>query len=331
MFSMKPKCLFFLLLLSIAGFAQDPHFTQFGVAPFTVNPAYAGVFNGKARVLSNYRQQWANLVDPFVTTNLAADVKLGAYEEEGYLQHPLNMGIQFMQDKSMAGAFKSNYIGLTGSYHVRLDEADHQSFGVGLTVNYGSRRIDLADISFDQQFTSGGFNLGLPNGEAALQNMKPFFSIGAGALFKVNDPLTGTYFDVGFAGYHLNRPVQTIMSDPHQYIPIRWSGQVGFQKYINETNLINIKALYQNQAQTNYLLTGFSVAKLFGDNNENMVGAGIWYRTGDSFSPQVFFEFLDMQVGLTYDITHNNLKRNISPASSFEMSLQWRIGGTLRQ
>ncbi len=331
MYSIKRKLLSFLLLLASAAFAQDPHFTQFGMAPFTVNPAYAGVFNGKARVLSNYRQQWANLVDPFVTTSMAADVKLGPYEEDGYMQHPLNAGIQFLQDKSMAGAFKSNYLGLTGSYHVRLDEADNQSFGLGLTVNYGNRRIDLADISFDQQFTSGGFNLGLPSGETALQNMKPFLSVGAGALFKVNNPLTGTYFDVGFAGYHLNRPVQTVLSDSNQYIPIRWSGQVGFQKYIGETNLINIKALYQSQAQVSYLLTGFSIARLFGDDNDNMVGVGIWYRTGDSFSPQVFVEFSALQVGLTYDITHNSLKRNISPASSFEMSLQWRMGGTSRQ
>jgi type IX secretion system PorP/SprF family membrane protein len=326
MYNLREKLACCLLLIGVLANAQDPHFTQFNAAPFSVNPAYAGVFNGTARIMSTYRQQWTNLVDPFITTTMAADFKLGAYDEDPFQQHPFNVGIQLMQDKSMAGAFRSNYVGLNGSYHVKLDEADNQSFGLGMSINYGSRRVDFADISFDEQFTSGGFNLSLPNGEAALQNMKPFLSIGAGALFKVNNPLTGTYFDVGFAAYHLNRPTQTVMSDPNQLVPLRLSGQMGFQTYLDETSVINLRAFYQNQAEVSYLQAGASLAKLFGHNNEDMVGAGIWYRTGDSFAPQVFIEISNLQVGLSYDIAHNNLKRSLTAASSFEMSLQWRFG-----
>jgi len=320
--------IYIISLLSLTAKGQDPHFTQFSAAPFTVNPAYTGVFNGAARFMSNYRQQWANLVDPFTTTVVAGDVKVGQIDSDKD-QHPFNIGIQLMQDKSMAGAFKSNYGGLMASYHVSLDAAESQSIGVGLSFNYGNRRIDFSDISFDRQFTSGGYNLTLPSGEAAMQNMKPFYSIGAGLLFKSSNPISGTFFEAGFSGYHFNKPIQTVFDDPNQVLPVRWSGQVTFQQYISDVNLLNIRGLYQQQADVSYLLAGVSYARLFGDADQNMIGAGIWYRSGESFAPYTFIETNGIQIGFSYDITYNNLKKVLSPASSFELSLQWRVGDIL--
>jgi type IX secretion system PorP/SprF family membrane protein len=306
-------------------FAQDPHFTQFIAAPFTVNPAYAGVFNGTARIMTNYRQQWANLVDPFVTTVVAGDVKIGTINPE-YGQHPFNIGVQFMQDNAMAGAFKSSYAGLMASYHVNLNSEGEQSIGAGLSLNYGNRRIDFSSLTFDNQWRSGGYQSSAPSGEAALQNMKPFYSVGAGLLFKSGNPMSGTFFDLGFSGYHFNKPIQTVMDDPKQILPIRWSGQVTFQQYINDVSLINIKGLFQKQAEVSYLLAGVSFARILGSDNQHMLGAGLWYRSGESFAPHAYFEFTQMRVGFSYDIANNNLKKVLTPASSFELSLQWRLG-----
>jgi len=319
-----------LLLILCAGYqiflyAQDPHFTQFTSAPFTVNPAFAGAFNGDVRFMSNYRQQWANLVDPFTTALVAGDFKFGN-SNTNYTQSPFNIGVQLMQDKSMSGAFKSNYGGIIGSYHVKIDPSENQTLGVGLSLNYGTRRIDFSNISFDTQFTSGGFDLSLPNGEIAMQNMKPFYTIGAGILFRSNDPTTGTFFDFGFSGYHFNKPVQTVFDDPNQTLPIRLSGQFSFQKYLSSYSILYINGLFQKQASVSYLLTGFSLAKLFGNSNENMFGGGLMYRTKESFSPHVYIEYSNLRIGCSYDIAYNNLKRTLTPASSLELSVQWRFG-----
>ncbi|MFN5418711.1 MAG: PorP/SprF family type IX secretion system membrane protein [Sphingomonadales bacterium] len=323
---MKYRFLSTLILLCVTHlYGQDPHYTQFTAAPFTVNPAYAGVFNGTARIMSNYRQQWANLVDPFTTAVIAGDVKVGAYDPENG-QHPFNIGVQLMQDNSMAGAFRSSYAGLMAAYHVKLDESNNQSLGAGLSVNYGNRRIDFASLSFDRQFTSGGFNLQFPSGEAALQNMKPFVSVGAGLLFRSSNPLSGTFFDVGISGYHFNRPIQTVMADPNQVLPIRVSAQFSFQQYLNDISILNINGLYQKQAETSYLLAGFSLARLIGSSNQNMIGGGLWYRSAESFAPHAYIEINGMRIGLSHDIAYNNLKRFLTPASSFEISFQWRLG-----
>ncbi len=301
--------------------AQDPHYTQFYAAPFTVNPAYTGVFNGDLRVMTNYRQQWGNLSSPYTTSTVAVDGKVG--KRESYGQHPLNIGIQFLNDKSMKGAFRSNYITGTAAYHVKLDEDGYESLGLGLSTTYGNRRIDFSSLSFEQQFTSGGFDLTLPNQEAALQQMQPFFTVGAGLMYVYNNAEQGTFIDAGISGYHFNKPKQTVLNDDNEYLPVRLSAQFTLQQYLREDIMLNLRALYQNQAAVEYLLAGGSINKLFGDAKQYMIGGGIWYRTGDAISPYLIFDYNQMQLGLSYDVTTNALKKGPSVARSFELSLQW--------
>ena len=140
-----------------------------------------------------------------------------------------------------------------------------------------------------------------------------------------------TFFDIGFSGYHFNKPIQTVMDDARQVLPVRWSGQVTFQQYFNDVSLVNIKALYQIQAEVSYILAGLSIARIFGEYDEHMIGDGIWYRSSESFAPHVFMEYNKMKVGFSYDIAYNSLKKTLTPASSFEISFQWRIGEVLER
>lgn len=303
--------------------AQDPHFTQFYSAPFTVNPAYTGVFEGQVRIMSNYRQQWGNAIDPFTTAVLSADAKIGKGVSVG--QNPFNFGLQMMSDRSMRGAFKSNYLTATASYHVQVDQDGYKSLGAGLMASYGDRRLDFMNQSFDAQFASGGFNLSLPTGESALKNLEPFMTVGAGLLYRFDNHESGDFFDIGASVFHLNKPRQSALGDENQYIPIRYSAQISWQKYLNETSILNLRGLYQNQASVEYMLAGFSYAKLIG-RNKDMVGAGLWYRSSDAISPYIFMEISKVQVGISYDVTISDLNKAPTPVRSYEFSLQWRLG-----
>lgn len=319
----------YLLLICfcpLLSWTQDPHFTQINAAPFVVNPAYTGVFIGKARVMSNYRQQWANIAAPYTTATVSADFKVA--EDPSKSQNPFNVGVQFMNDRSMKGAFSSNYITATASYHVPVNwEATH-SIGLGLSGTYGSRRIDFSSLSFENQFSSTGFDLQLPTGENVLQNMKPFVTIGAGVLYSFQSQEEGTFFDLGFSGYHFNKPKQTVLADPKEYLPIRYAAQANFQRYLSDAFLLNVRALYQTQAGVDYMQIGLSGARLMDPDNSatNLVGGGIWYRTGDAVSPHLFLELNHVQVGFSYDIGISDLRKKVSPARSMELSLIWRLG-----
>ncbi len=304
--------------------AQDPHFTQNGTAAPLINPAYTGVFTGNMRIGGNYRQQWSSLASPFTTMLLSIDGKLSTAED--LPQSPLCAGVVFQSDKTLKGALTSNTLSLNAAYHVPLNQQGDKTLGLGLIGTYGKSNFNFNQLSSGAQFTSGGFNLSLPSGEAPFQNMKPYFSMGAGLLYINGNPEEGTFFEVGAAAYHVNRPRKNILFDGSTEIPIRFSAQASLQRYLGENLLMDVRLMYQSQAASDYLLGSLSVAKLLDEDPDgNLLGLGLSYRTSDAVSPYLFTEFNSFRLGFSYDFHINDITKNNIPVSSLEMSIQYRI------
>src|SRR6185437_7654822 len=53
--------------------AQDPAFSQFFASPLSLNPALTGKFNGSVRVAGNYRNQWPQINNAFITSTVSID------------------------------------------------------------------------------------------------------------------------------------------------------------------------------------------------------------------------------------------------------------------
>lgn len=326
----KGKIFITSLIVSSNLLAQDPHFTQFYAAPLTINPAYAGKFDGTIRVMTNFRQQWANLSSPITTSFISVDGNVGPNYD--YEHNTFNLGIQFMNDRTMKGAFRSNYITATGSYNILFNRVGFdsrspglKSLGLGYSVTYANRKLDYNSLSFEQQFTSGGFDLSLPNGEASLYNMRPFITMGVGLLYTNDNTDEGSLFEIGVSAFNFNTPQQSILSDENERLPIRLAAHTSFKYALSEYLTMHIKALYQKQAIVEYVLGGISLAKVLGDEDSGKsLGAGLWYRSGDAFSPHVFMELNNLKIGLNYDITTSQLGRGQSPAKSYELSIQMK-------
>jgi hypothetical protein len=68
---------FFLSVLVFNGEVQaqlDPHFTLNYMVPMAINPALTGSMDGSYRVTSIYRNQWANITNPFSTIGFSAEL-----------------------------------------------------------------------------------------------------------------------------------------------------------------------------------------------------------------------------------------------------------------
>jgi len=320
---MKKIVQFFIaIILSVNVKAQDPHYTQFNAVPLTVNPAYTGNFEEDLRLAGNFRQQWISSVAPITTTSIQADGKIGF--ENSSKQRPISLGLLFMNDNTMNGTFVSNYISAAASYQITLDKKETQKLSIGLLASYCNRRMDFSNISFQQQFASGGYDLTLPNGESALSNMKAYGSISTGLLYNASNTQKTSNFDFGVSVFHTNTPKQTVLKDDKQFLPMRYSLQSNFYRKIENRYTAGINLLYQNQASVNYLLMGASIAAKYGDENDNKIGLGFWYRTKDAAAPYLFIDYKKTHIGLTYDITTSDLKNGAKPLKSFEISLQWK-------
>ena len=63
--------LFVLTLVVLRASAQDPHFSQFYMAPMYLNPAMVGAFDGNYRLSGLFRGQWGSVLQNESTPNVS--------------------------------------------------------------------------------------------------------------------------------------------------------------------------------------------------------------------------------------------------------------------
>jgi len=304
----------FMLSGAVALQAQDPHFSQFFMAPQFINPALTGSGAGDWRIMGNIRQQWGNAGTPFSTQAFAGDIKITGREEN---ENILAVSGFAMNDQSMNGAFKSIYAGGSIAYHLNISEQSRLS--AGFQANYGHRRLDYAKLTFGEQFTSGGFDLSLPTGETALQSMKPFFSLGGGILYNFHNETIN--LDAGISSFDINEPKQSFMNDDRQSLKRRYvfHYNMEFDSYGNL--LWNINTIFHLQNVQNYFAIGGGFGYDLTDGmRDNIFFAGAWFREGDAIYPYAGLQIGSFQFGLSYDVTVS--KQNKGPVNprSFELS-----------
>jgi type IX secretion system PorP/SprF family membrane protein len=319
---MRGSIFFLLTVMSITlGLklcAQDPHFSQFFMAPQFVNPSLTGSGSGDWRIMGNVRQQWGNAGTPFSTQAFAGDVKVMG-KEDG--ENTLAISGFAMNDQSMNGAFKSIYAGGSIAYHLRM--GNNSSLSAGFQANYGHRRLDYNKLNFGEQFTSGGFDVSLPTGETSLQSMKPFYSLGAGILYNYYNETMN--IDAGIASFDINQPKQSFINDEKQFLKRRYVFHYNMEFNSYGDILWNVNTIFQLQSIQNYFSIGGGLGyDLTNGLRENIFFAGAWFREGDAIYPYAGMQIGSFQFGLSYDITIS--KQNNGPVNprSFELSFVLR-------
>lgn len=335
-------------LLTSLSRAQDPAYAQFFSSPLTINPALTANINEKWRMVTNYRNQWSGTGDPYTTATVSMDSKLFQDVTGNYVDENTRVGIggMMMMDRSVGGALKSNYASLNMTANIRLvkkegyeangarirhidkagnDEIAEQRLGVGLGISYGHRRLDYSKLSFGEQFNGTTFDTNLPSGETALSQMKGFMSASAGLLYTYRKNYTQA--DIGVAGYHLNKPMQTFVNDKNQQLARRYVVHANLETLLGNSILFAANGIYQSQAGASY----FSVGGTFGyivpsyNDQENFIfNAGAWYWAENAIIPYVGISYGSFQLGLTYDITTSKLNEAARRSNTFEFSLVLR-------
>ncbi len=309
-------CIILFFLFSNYSFGQDPHFSQFFSAPHLNNPALAGTQYGDWAVMANIRQQWGNASTPFNTQALAGECKINnGSGGENYFA----IGSMLMNDQTMNGAFRSNYANASFAYHRKLSH--NHRIAAGFHGSYANRRLDYSRLQFGSQFDGSGFDVAIPAGETGLSSMKPFFSLGAGILYTLEQNEGDFLMDIGYASFDINRPNQSFLKDPNNQLNIRHVGYFNLQSYQTNDLYYQISSVFHYQALQNYFAIGGSLGLSLANEFEKMFLVGCWFREGDAIYPYTAFRFKGFQVGLNYDITLS--KQNLGPSNprTFELSL----------
>ena len=318
---LKHLKLFLLMgLITKSVFGQDPSFSQFFSSPLNINPALTGVINGKWRVISNIRDQWAGPAYPYITSTISFDSKI--LKNKIPESSVLGAGVMLMHDDAMNSVLKSNYASLNLAYNIKIAEGlgDHR-LGMGVGLTYASQTVDFSQLNFDHQFNGRGFDTNLPTGESALTNMVPYLSVNAGLLYSYVARYAD--FDFGAAAYHINKPKQTFLEDPNQYLAPRYVLHANYDNYLNDKIVLNTNAIYQIQAHADYFSVGGGIGYFLSEEGEDdlMVNGGVWYWSNNAVVPYLGLVYRNMQFGFSYDVTISKLAAAATYPKSFEFSI----------
>lgn len=334
-----------LLFAALSAWAQDPSFAQFFSSPLNINPALTGNTIGDWRVISNFRDQWINARTPFATATISADAKLTQNSVNNYVDENFRVstGGMFMFDKSMAGTMKGTYGSLNLSANLLLaqgsgndwngnrirhnnkvgavDGVEHR-LGAGFGAIYGNKKVDYSNFTFGNQFNGSGFDPSVPSGENISQSVKSYISMSAGILY--NFISENTSVDLGLAGFHLNKPKQTVLNDKSSVLAPRYVLHGNMETLLSDHIVLQANGIFQTQAGTKYFSVGGALGYFLSndeDANNAILNAGLWYWSDNAIIPYLGLGYKNFQFGASYDITTSTLGTAQKRPKTFELSL----------
>lgn len=314
-------------------YAQDLHFAQTSQTPQLINPASVGVFDGWERAMVNHRNQWLGAGTQFMTTAIAADINLG----KGHINNKahLGVGVMFFNDIGGDSKFGNQTGSVTLSGILPMDGGSH-SLSAGIQGGFGSRKMDLSNVSFMNQYSGNGFDNSLPNGETG-GNSFTYLDASAG-IYYVFDGGQSSFqrnnemkIKAGIAGYHLNGPNLKYSNGIE--------GEKLHRKYVAHVDMVYEipSSVYSINGNVTQFLQGGHYetllgmmlryrfengTKITGLSDNAYVGLGCYGRFRDAIIPAVRVDWAGFQLGVSYDVTLSQL-RQAYRGGSLEFSLSY--------
>ena len=312
--------------------AQDPRFAQFYASPDQLNPALNVVYEGQARFIINYRDQWASVLNdvPFRTMAAHLDYRFNVARNDYFA-----VGINGLRDESGSSNFNQLNGNLNVSYMKYLGGGRNRSYYIvaGAQGGFGQRKIDLGNLWFSEQFDDAttSIDFSLPTGEAVntQSNLYPDFS--AGLLWYTI--IGENSFYIGGAIYHINAPNVSLFENQVDPLLERYVGHLGGELQLNNNlSLLPAAAVYLQGPATDINIGG-NVRYSAGDNDLAM-RIGAWAHVSNELENSMSLEaltvttLLEMEtwmLGLSYDINVSQLSVASNSKGAFEASFTYII------
>jgi type IX secretion system PorP/SprF family membrane protein len=304
-----------------ASFAQDIHFSQFHFTPVINNPANAGNQN-TYRAILNYRNQWKSIAAPYKTGSATVDGPFG--ESLASESGRLAWGFNVFSDK--AGQ----------SEMATLQTGENAVLSAGLMVGYVSRSMNMANLTWGNQFDGYAYNPSLPDGEASSSDKVSYVDLGAGLSYsykKGERYMTGNdqlQINGGLAYFHPHKPDYSFTGSEEKLNPklvVHGEAMVGLPNTSlslvpsllvlsqGSQSEINVGTMLRFVMKTESNYTGFEKGRA--------VSLGVHTRVGDAVIPSVMAEFGAYAIGVSYDINLSDLDAATSKRGGMEVAFRY--------
>lgn len=287
--------LFVVLINTSSLKAQDPEFSQFYANPLYLNPAFTGT-SGLSRVAINYRNQWPNHENTFVTNYLSYDKFVSSLRG--------GIGFQAMYDVQLNGIIRNLNSSFLYAHHFKVN--DRLFFSLALEAGVIYKQYNVSELVFPgmiDQNTGGIYGiyvLPVENGHKLI----PDFSVG------VVGQQDDVYF--GLAINHLTQPEQSLLKgDESGRLPLKITLHAGAKGHefhhglLSRAFTLSPNLVYQQQGSFKQINLGIYM-------KEDWLTFGLWLRNNLSVRPNSViamfgYQQAKFQFGYSFDYTLSNL------------------------
>ncbi len=324
--------------------AQDPHLSQYYMAPMYLNPALTGAFDGNYRVSGLYRGQWASVLQNeatplYRTYTFSADFRTDRGFGKG---DAFGFGGSFFADQAGESQFGYNMGQLAIAYHKSLNGRHTNYLALGFSSQIIQQSLNFANLQWGSQWdpTIGGYNALLPSHEF-IDNNKLYWDINAGLLWymQIGRRHRSDVF-LGVSAYHINTPVISMLSDNSVKLNMKYIATGGMRFPLIGRFDLQPKFIFMMQGQSIETILSADVRVLFeekdpgGDNFRfgamfRMVGgdpSAPW--KGKRLNPEAAaltagVEWNHINLGIAYDINVSQLISGSNSRGGFEIAANY--------
>jgi len=301
--------------------AQDLHFTNFRLAPLTINPALAGAFNGTLRIGGVYRGQWLD-VDGYKTPALYLDAPVirGLRKNDW-----VGAGISFFSDKSGVGGLTDTGGSLNVAYHLGLDKNNIRN-NIAIGVSWGSISRKLTDpTNFRlRDELIGGPATNSPDKQDLLSKMEgeSYTDWTAGVTLHY-DLSKRNRLKTGIAAGHLTTPVNSILNDNRGKNGFKITGFAQLELGMSDKFSIEPALLFQLESPGKELALQGLASYMLNPKKDLKLNAGLGYRIGDSAQLLFGATYGDLMLGASFDANASSFQGATGFQNGFEIGASY--------
>lgn len=328
------KLLTIVCLGVTTAFAQqsEPMLSQYFNTPLQINPANAGLFNGQARLVTNFRQQWESFGVGYQTIGASGDFVLARDLSPNDF---FGLGFDIVQDQAGKGGLTSFAGKASVGYTKALDPSKEHFFSVGFGAGFNQRSVVASQFNWGAQWTDRGFDPTKSTVDQGMDEAVTFFDLSVGANYYYSAKNDRTKGFIGGAMMHANTPTVSFLNNEEEKIERKYVINGSLKNYFgrNYVYALNPSFIYAFQGKSYNLIYGVDFefilnkgSRSTGAYKHTSIAFGIYHRWSQAFMPMFKLNKAGFSLCASYDMEVGNVTRVTNGQGGMEISLQYRVG-----